>query len=521
MPLERRSPRPGGKVDAKTSQTVCSGDGMACGMVIGNAVAHEHDVGVRQERSCQRSGGRDPRPRPRKPWRWRSYLVGRGWQIGHPEFFAGKLSQQRGLRRRDDVTTTRVIWDVVVVGGGLAGLAAGVEVTAAGGRALVIEGHQPGGRARVTERDGFIFNHGGHALYMGGPGLGVLRRHGIEPEGAKPPLRRYKMSREGRHHRFPCGPDTLLRTTILGARAKVQVGRLLAGLPRVDAARLAGTSVSAWLGDLGLRPDAEAVVRAVVRQGTYSSDQDDLDAGAAVNQLQLAVSDGVSYLHGGWAQLVEGLACRTQVRAGCKVRSLTPVAAGIEVTTDAGPLTARAVVVAAGTPEAARSLLPDPPDWGDLGPPVTAACLDLGLDRIPSPGWVLGVDEPLYATLQSPPAHMAPPGGAVAALIRYGARNATADRADLEAHARLAGIDPEAAAVSRFLARMVVAGAQPRARLGGLAGRPAVTATGHRAIAVCGDWVGPEGMLADAALASGAAAGRAALDAARSATLAA
>lgn len=415
--------------------------------------------------------------------------------------------------------TTTMTWDVVVVGGGLAGLAAGAEVTQAGGRALVLEGHQAGGRARVTHRDGFTFNNGGHALYLGGPGMGVLRRHGIEPEGAKPPLRRYRMSSAGRHHRFPCGADTLARTTILGTRAKVQVGRLLATLPRVDAAALAGTSVSAWLGDLGLRPDAEAVVRAVVRQGTYSADHDDLDAGAAVVQLQIAVRDGVSYLHGGWAQLVDGLAARTRVRTGCMVRSLEPVAAGIEVTTDAGTERARAVVVAAGTPQAARRLLPGPPDWGDLGPAVTAACYDLGLDRVPSPGWVLGVDEPVYATLQSPPADMAPSGGAVAALIRYGARNATADRADLEAHARLAGIDLEAATVRRFLAHMVVAGAQPRACLGGLAGRPSATATGHRVIAICGDWVGPEGMLADASLASGAAAGRAALDAARSATL--
>ncbi len=418
-------------------------------------------------------------------------------------------------------TTTTTTWDVVVVGGGLAGLAAGAEVTATGGRALVVEGHRPGGRARVTERDGFTFNHGGHALYLGGQGMAVLRRHGIDPHGASPPLRRYRMSSAGRHHQFPSGPDTLLRTTILGARAKVQVGRLLAALPRTDAASLAGTSVSAWLGHLELRPDAEAVVRAIVRQTTYSSDLDDLDAGAAVTQLQSGVRHGVSYLHGGWAQLVDGLAARTQVQSGCMVRSLQPVPGAIAVTTDAGTELALAVVVAAGTPDAARGLLPDPPDWGELGPAVTATCLDLGLDRVPSPGWVLGIDEPVYATLQSPPADMAPPGSAVAALIRYGSRDATADRAELEAHARLAGIDPRGAIISRFLARMVVAGTQPRARLGGLAGRPAVTATGHPAITMCGDWVGPEGMLADAALASGAAAGRAALEVARSATLAA
>ncbi len=417
--------------------------------------------------------------------------------------------------------TTRAVWDVVVVGGGLSGLAAGAEVNAAGGRVLVIEGHRPGGRARVSERDGFTFNRGAHALYLGGPGIRVLRRHGIDPQGAPPPLRRYRMSSGGRLHQFPAGPATLLRSGALGSRGKAQVARLLASLPRMDTATLAGTSVSAWLDGLGLRADAEGLVRAVLRQTTYSADHDGLDAGAAVTQLQLGIRSGVSYLHGGWAQLIDGLTARTPVRAGCKVRSLEPVAGGIEVVTDAGIERARAVVVAAGTPDATRHLLPDPPDWGDLGRAVTAACLDLGLDRIPRPGWVLGVDTPLYATLQSPPAHMAPDGGAVAAVIRYGARSAEVDRYDLEAHARLAGIDPAAALVTRFLARMVVAATQPQARLGGLAARPAVTATGQRAIAICGDWVGAVGMLADASLASGAAAGTVALEAARSTTIAA
>lgn len=415
--------------------------------------------------------------------------------------------------------TASAVWDVVVVGGGLAGLAAGAEVHASGGRALVVDGHQAGGRARVSERDGFRFNRGAHALYLGGPGVTVLRRHGIDPQGAPPPLRRYRMSVGGRLHQFPAGPGTLMATTVLGARGKAQVARLLAGLAQMDTAALAGMSVSAWLADLGFRADAEAVIRAVIRQSTYSAEHDSLDAAAAVTQLQLGARDGVSYLHGGWAQLVEGLATRTQVRTGCKVRSLEPVAGGVEVVTDSGVERARAVVVAAGTPNAARGLLPDSPDWGDLGPAVTAACLDMGLDRVPRPGWVLAVDTPLYATLQSPPARLAPDGGALASVIRYGARGADVDRTDLEAHARLAGIDPDAAVVTRYLARMTVAGAQPEAHLGGLAARPAVTATGQRAITICGDWVGPEGMLADASLASGAAAGRAALHAARSGTL--
>jgi len=64
---------------------------------------------------------------------------------------------------------------------------------------------------------------------------------------------------------------------------------------------------------------------------------------------------------------------------------------------------------------------------------------------------------------------------------------------------------------ARFLASMTVAGTVPRAALGGLPGRPAVGATGTPGVHLAGDWVGPEGLLADAALASGAAAGRRAL----------
>jgi phytoene dehydrogenase-like protein len=54
---------------------------------------------------------------------------------------------------------------------------------------------------------------------------------------------------------------------------------------------------------------------------------------------------------------------------------------------------------------------------------------------------------------------------------------------------------------------MTVVGAATRARNGGLAGRPAITATGVPGVLLAGDWVGPEGMLVDASFSSGHAAG--------------
>jgi hypothetical protein len=58
---------------------------------------------------------------------------------------------------------------------------------------------------------------------------------------------------------------------------------------------------------------------------------------------------------------------------------------------------------------------------------------------------------------------------------------------------------------------MVVASTMPRAGNGGLPGRPSAGAGGLDGVFVAGDWVGPDGLLADAALASGRPAGFAAL----------
>jgi hypothetical protein len=231
-----------------------------------------------------------------------------------------------------------------------------------------------------------------------------------------------------------------------------------------------------------------------------------------VRQLQIGARPGVAYLHGGWAQLVDGLAGRVRVETGAKVARLEPSAGGVEVFSGDERLTARQVIVAAGTPTAARAVLPADPGWPDLGPPVTSACLDLGVTRVPQPGYVLSVDAPLAGFTSGPPARLAPEGHAVVQAIRYGATDADADRLALDGHVARLGVRGADIAQERFLARMIVAGSTPTASAGGLAGRPGVTDTGHGRLLLAGDWVGPEGLLADASLASGHEAARRALD---------
>jgi phytoene dehydrogenase-like protein len=396
-------------------------------------------------------------------------------------------------------------WDVLVIGAGLAGLTAAATATKAGATTLVLEAHVPGGRARVTKKDGFVFNRGVHALYRGGAGCEVLRRLGIEPQGSSPPLSRYQALAGGELHLLPTSAGSLRRTTLLGRKDKAALAALLARLPLLHPQRQASVSVSEWIAAAGLGPAAVAAVTALVRLTTYVSDMNSFAADAAIAQLQRAAS-GVLYLDGGWAQLTARLAALCQVRTGVKVTGVASAPGWVEVATGSGPLTARSVIVAVGRPAAAISLLPADPGWGDLGPEVTAACMDAGLRRVPDPGYVLGIDAPVYATVQSPPASQAPVGQAVVAAVRYGATEAKADRAILETHLACAGVREKDVVTSRFLARMIVAGAAPMAARGGLGGRPAVEATGLPGVYLAGDWVGPTGLIADAALASGQAA---------------
>jgi len=400
----------------------------------------------------------------------------------------------------------------------MAGLCAATHAQRQGSRVVVLEAHRTGGRARCVTRDGFVLNMGAHALYRGGPGEAALAQLGIIPDGAPPPMSDYSGMVDGRMEQLPTGARSLLRSGALTLRSKVQVARLLASLPRMDPARLRRTSVTEWLGDLALRPDAESLIRALFRLGTYASDFDAMSADAVVGQMQLAAKGGVVYLHGGWDQLVAALSAGLDIRTTTGVTSVVPAGPSISVECSDGCISAGAVVLATGGPDSVRSVLPDDPEWPDLGPPVTAACLDLGVDRVPTPGYILSLDDPLYATVQSPPARQSPPGGAVVCALRYGSRSAAEDRPQLDDLVAAAGVSRADIVVERFLASMTVTATMPRAALGGLAGRPSTNSTGIPAVFVAGDWVGPSGLLVDAALASGADAGQRAGRVARQAT---
>lgn len=402
--------------------------------------------------------------------------------------------------------------DVAVVGAGLAGLTAAATAARAGATVAVLDGRSPGGRARSVTRDGYVLNEGGHALYRAAGGRAVLDGLGVRVRGSSPNTASYRVVWDGELHRLPVTPAAILASRLLGVRSKRQLAGWFGDLDGIRSAAV-DVSLAEWLEAQRARTDLRRYVVTLGRLTTYSADPEALTAGAVLGQLG---NGGVDYLDGGWQSLVDGLLDVIERRGGSVVADSPALAVTREgprwaVETPNGPCVARAVVLAAGGPATAVRLLgDDAADWqARSGPVARAACLDVG----GAPGaheFVLSADEPLYLSLHSAAARLAPPGKALYSVMRYLGPTEPADpaanRAALERHAAVAGLPhPDQRDIDRFLAAPVVAWGSP------VPGhtRPTGLELADRGVVVAGDWVGDR-LLADAALVSGAAAGTAA-----------
>jgi phytoene dehydrogenase-like protein len=416
--------------------------------------------------------------------------------------------------------------DVVVIGGGVAGLAAATFI-ARGGRTVRLfeQSHSLGGRAQTKEQDGFYLNLGPHALYRGGRGIEVLRQLGIEPRGRVPSVSGAFAIKDGARHTFPAGTVSLLTTSLFGLSAKLEAARFLASIARIDGSRFMDISVREWLDRRLSHNEVKEFVLAAFRVATYTNAPDLMSAGSAIEQLKKAFATSVLYLDGGWQTLVDALREATEsagaiVETGVRVDAVTRGAAG-EVTgvrLADGRLIETPTVLIASSPSAAVRLVENGSKTSiaqsaDRAIPVRAACLDVALSRLPvkRTTFSLGIDRPLYLSVHSATARLAPEGGALIQTAKYLSPNHhdSAESVERELEALLDLVQPgwrEAVVHRRFLPDMIVMNAMPLASLDGIAGRPGAEITDVNGLFVAGDWVGNEGLLVDASLASAKAA---------------
>jgi phytoene dehydrogenase-like protein len=264
--------------------------------------------------------------------------------------------------------------------------------------------------------------------------------------------------------------------------------------------------------------DSIALMNALISLTTYGNDPDTQSAGSALHQFHVYNQGGVMYLDRGWQTLVDGLVtaaknAKVTIVMGKKAAKLQRNGPDWLVTfSDQSKISAKVLVIAAG-PHEVEALFHDDEKPESLSKaakeakPVRMVCLDVALSSLPQKDmlFALGIDSPLYFSVHSAYAELAPPNGALIHVAKYIGTsikpNPREDGKELEELLDL--LQPgwrEVVVKKRPLPNMVVSNALVTAANGGLSGRPDPRIEDR--LYVVGDWVGQEGLLSNASLAS-------------------
>lgn len=414
------------------------------------------------------------------------------------------------------MTLDSTSFDVVVIGGGLAGLTAAAYLARGGRNVAVFERASGlGGRARTNESNGFLYNRGPHAFYRGGEGSEVLAELGIGYSAGSPNVAGSAV-RNGRLYSLPVGGRSLMTTRLFGMRDRVETARLLLALRKLAGGPALGVSVSQWLDSESRQPAAKAYVEALVRLSTYANAPETIEVSDAARQFAGAGA-GVHYIDGGWVTLVDGLRRAVESAGGTiqpalRVERVERGSSGFLVRVADGRAVSASVVVAALSPAAAAEIFPGSAILAAdaaSAVPARAACLDVSVSKLPSPRrtFALGIDSPLYFSVHTKVARLAPEGRHTLSVAKYlhptHPHDPVGVLAELEAGLDLLQPGWRAIEVGRqYLPEMTVTTSVPRAADGGMPERHGPAIEDVPGLFVAGDWVGNHGWLANGVLGS-------------------
>ena len=408
--------------------------------------------------------------------------------------------------------------DVVIVGGGLAGLSAACYLGRAGARVTLFEkAASLGGRASTQNYDGYMFNRGIHALYTGGAASEVLHDLGISYSyGIAKGL---CLLHEGQIYPLPLSPSSLLKSRLLKFGDKIELARFFSMLPRLRANEVAHISVQEWLERTIRRPMIRQLMNSTARVFVYSTALDLVSAEVFVSRLQIALKHPVHYIEGGWQTLVEKLRQAAE-QAGVRIVQDSRIVSvehqhgevqGVRLH-DGRVLAAANVILATNSTDAVKLV-----DEGAYAPlcnivdpliPARVACLDVALRRLPDPRHpaVQDLDGARFLSAHSCFTRVAPENGALISTFKQldpmYPGDAQQDERDLED--LLDTVQPgwRDLLVKRvFLPRIEAMSMLPLASSGGYAGRPGPLVPGINRLYLAGDWIGA-GFLADPSMGS-------------------
>ncbi|MBI5285909.1 MAG: NAD(P)/FAD-dependent oxidoreductase [Chloroflexi bacterium] len=379
--------------------------------------------------------------------------------------------------------------DVVIIGGGIAGLATGTLLAKQGLRAVVLEkGNQPGGRAYTYEEQGFTLNYGPHAMYTPESGIlaEVMGRLGrtAPPCGYVDPMRAYWADGD-RLAVIGAKPHQLLTTKLFSLGERVQMVKFMLAIRSAKTEAIPpGTTWREWTerqtGDAAVRRFANALGTV----NSYTRPAADLDAAWLIAHFQRALfaKDSVGYMAGGFSAMYDIFIDELRANGGTLVTGRRVERVEVDGGRIAAAITAderyeAGAFVCTLPPQEAPAIAPagsalhaEMLQWATLDD-VRALCVDLGFSRKVRDGLALvfDIERDLYYSVHSyTTPGLAPASGQLLHAMAYLSSEEGADATQLQRRKDelLAGLDlhfpgwHEAIAVERTLPAVRVTGAR-------------------------------------------------------------
>ncbi len=330
--------------------------------------------------------------------------------------------------------------DVIVVGGGLAGLSVGALLAQQGVQVQVLE-RRPilGGRALTVKQDGFTLNYGLHYIVNGyqSPHYRILKRIGKTHAAPVVPVDVKKLwrMRRGRLHQVPATPIPFLTTRLLTRRGKWGLLRAFWAIVTADVEKLWHVPLGKWLERVASEPSLRTFLIDLGGPLAFEPEPQWLSAAHFILLARPLLTNRTPAVYpiGGWSSLFEAFKARIE-EAGGQVRLKSAVdrleiegciVTGVWINNE--PLRARAVVVTV-PPADLADLLKETPLPGlsvehiHKIRPTMGVAVDLG---------VMGVENKHIAAIELPEDSMtsgmhtvwdpslAPPGGHLFQALRF------------------------------------------------------------------------------------------------------
>jgi phytoene dehydrogenase-like protein len=401
---------------------------------------------------------------------------------------------------------------VGIIGGGLSGMIAAAQLSNKGKSVTVFEKSEKlGGRASTQEIKQSLLNLGPHALYSPGEAIKILNELGVYPQSASPDIGGV-VTLGDRQYKMPAGAIDLLSSRFLSPRGKLELAKILAGIKKIKTNQLNQLSLKSWVDQRISDPRAQMLFYSLCRLWTYGNAPELQTADSVLRRAQLSFEGKTLYVKGGWATIIQSLKQKAlhagvSIQSSCTVKCITPSEGRFIVTYQQDERQLEHLcdqVILTLSPQEVRKVLPEStklPYSLTQALPISAACLDLGLRRLPKPNlhFGLGLDTPLYYSNHSHVVKLSENGTIILHIAKYlnpkGSEDPDSNKLQLEQW--MDQLQPgwrKETVFSRFLPHITVAHDFPKVQAAALE----VNALNIPGLMLAGDWIGSQHMLADA-----------------------